>query len=145
MPGQRDASLNQVPHLIIVFERPLKEIRMNLCGISISLSLSSLTSLNSHPLEDRDSLFTMLRQTARSFGALSITDNPLSSGQLSRPFSSRPKFFDSNTEEDEIGSVQKWVANLSSNPIPESIASFTSSRASGSGGQHVNKCVVSRH
>ena len=86
----------------------------------------------------------MFRQTIRSLGALSLTDNSLPSGQLSRSFSSHPKPTDGNAEEDEISTAQKWLADLSKT-IPVNIASFTLSKSSGPGGQHVNKCVEPEH
>ena len=79
----------------------------------------------------------MLRQTVRSFGALSIADNTLPASHLSRQFSARSKS-DKNSNA-EVGAVQTWLASLSSRTIPESVAVFTYSKSSGSGGQHVNR------
>ena len=81
---------------------------------------------------------TMLRQTVRSFGALSLTDNSVPAAQLSRSFSSRSKL-DDNTDEDGVGIVRKWLIDLKSKPIPENAPEFTHSRSSGSGGQQVDK------
>ena len=80
----------------------------------------------------------MLRQTVRSFGALSLTDNSVPAAQLTRSLSSRSRLGDSNNE-DEIGTVRNWLAHLKSKPIPESVAEFTFSKSSGPGGQQVNK------
>ncbi len=86
----------------------------------------------------------MLRQTVRSFGALSLTltDNSLPAAQLSRSISFRSKS-DNNGTEDEIDHVVKWSAGLKSKPIPENVAFFTYSKSSGPGGQHVNRFSVS--
>lgn len=79
----------------------------------------------------------MLRQTIRSFGALSLTETSLPTAQLSRSFSSHSKS-DDKGKEDEVGAVQKFVVDLKSKPIPESVPFFTYSKSSGPGGQHVN-------
>ena len=81
----------------------------------------------------------MLRQTVRSFGALSLTDNSLPATQLSRSFSSYAKSDDHRNKEDDVSVVRTWLANLNSKPIPESVPEFTASKSSGPGGQHVNK------
>lgn len=79
----------------------------------------------------------MLRQTVRSFGALSLADTSLPAAQLSRSLSSRSKS-DDKGKEDEVGAVRKFMVDLRSKPIPESVPFFTYSKSSGPGGQHVN-------
>ncbi len=80
---------------------------------------------------------TMLRQTVRSFGALSLTDTSLPAAQLSRSLSSHSKS-DDKGKEDEVGAVRKFMVDLRSKPIPKSVPFFTYSKSSGAGGQHVN-------
>lgn len=90
-------------------------------------------------MEHRLFVYAMLRQTVRSFGALSLTDNSLPAAQLSRSFSSPAKSADKRNNEDEVGTVRTWLADLKSKPIPESVPEFKASKSSGPGGQHANK------
>lgn len=80
----------------------------------------------------------MLRQTVRSLGALSVTDNPSPVPRVSR-FSSFHSLLEADAKQAEISVVRKWLADLNPDTIPGSALSFTSSKSSGPGGQKVHR------
>lgn len=81
----------------------------------------------------------MLRQLIAS-GALSATQHSATGSQLSRQISSQSKPNDQGKDAG-TSATARWLAALNSNPelIPSRMTAFTFSRASGPGGQKVNK------